>query len=360
MANYAKEIIIPKESGIFRTVFLYVGQGDSTLLIVPNGEHYKFVLIDTNNDKKNCGIDNIALLKDLLDESLDVFINTHPHKDHLTGIKEIYKAIGIKEIWHSGHKPGRDYDEAYQEMKEVLKSMCNENEFILFGTNDLNKIRKADKETEIIKKIGEVDFIILAPAEFVSEDIDNETPKDRNKRIHEQCSVIKFSYGREEKKLLITGDSDKKAWKDYISYHNDKLPSQILKASHHGSRTFFKDNEEDNDPFEKHIEKINPSYVIISAPKQSESSHGHPHDDSLKLYQKHIDETNILHLGKNRECVIVDIDKDGKIEIKIKNNKDLVEHYGFSQDKNGSNLKNTLKTERIGLITPKIDRKPMG
>lgn len=285
MTNYAKEIIIPNKSGIFRIVFLYVGQGDSTLLVIPDGEEYKYVLIDTNNDKKNGGIDNTALLKDLLDESLDIFVNTHPHKDHLTGVKTIHDDIGIKEIWHSGHKPGKEHDDAYQEMEEVVKAIGNQNEFILFGTNDSNKIRKADKEMEVMKKIGEIDFVILAPAEFVSEDIENEKPKDRYKRIHEQCSVIKFSYG-EGGNLLITGDSDKRAWKDYIyNYHNDKLPSQILSASHHGSRTFFKDDDEDEDPFEKHIEKISPLYGIISAPKQSESPHGHPHDDALKLYQ---------------------------------------------------------------------------
>ena len=36
MPNAAKEVIIPKEPNIFRT-FLYVGQGDSTLLAAPDG-----------------------------------------------------------------------------------------------------------------------------------------------------------------------------------------------------------------------------------------------------------------------------------------------------------------------------------
>lgn len=358
MTNYAKEIVTPNEPGVFRIVFLYVGQGDSTLLAVPDGNEYKYVLIDTNNDKKNGGIDISAFLNDLLDNGLDVFINTHPHKDHLTGIKQIHETVGIKEIWHSGHKPGKEHDDAYQEMKDVIKSIGEENEFILFGTNDSNKIRRADKETEIVKKIGEINFVVLAPAEFVSEDIDGEKPKDRYKRIHEQCAVIKFSYG-EEKNLLITGDSDKKAWKDYITgYHNDKLPSEILSASHHGSRTFFKDDENDDDVFEDHIKKIAPSYLIISAPKQSDSPHGHPHDDALLLYRKCIDESNILHLGKNLECVIVDILKDGKIDIKF--DKDLIENYGFKSDGNGSGGKKSAEKASVAVMTSRIDRKPMG
>ena len=48
MSNTARDIIIPTEPSIFRTIFLYVGQGDSTLLAVPDGDQYKYVLIDSN------------------------------------------------------------------------------------------------------------------------------------------------------------------------------------------------------------------------------------------------------------------------------------------------------------------------
>ena len=41
----------------------------------------------------------------------------------------------------------------------------------------------------------------------------------------------------------------------------------MLSASHHGSRTFFK-NEEDDEPYTDHMEKIGCQYVVISAPKR--------------------------------------------------------------------------------------------
>lgn len=50
MSNKAKEIIIPNRSGVFRIVFLYVGQGDATLLVVPDGPAYQYVLVDSNHD----------------------------------------------------------------------------------------------------------------------------------------------------------------------------------------------------------------------------------------------------------------------------------------------------------------------
>src|SRR5690606_16235581 len=122
---------------------------------------------------------------------------------------------------------------------------------------------------------------------------------ERNKRIHEQCGVIKFSYGNPSKSILFTGDSDKIAWKDHITnYHYDQLPSAVLSASHHGSRTFFKQDKDDAEPYEDHIEQIKPTYLIISAPRREDSPHEHPHKDAMELYEKYIDEDGIFHLGK--------------------------------------------------------------
>ena len=315
-----------------------------------------------NNDKKNGGINIKALMSDLIDEGDKViFVNTHPHDDHLKGIKEVHDEISITEVWHSGHKPGKDHDEAFQEMMEVIKDIGKNNEYVLFGTNDENKVRKNDKVTEVIKKIGDIDFIVLSPAEYVSDEIADEDPDTRYSRIHEHCAVIKFSYGgREVKSILITGDSDKTAWVEHITdYHKERLPSDILSASHHGSRTFFKENSDDEDIYEKHIEEINPLHLIISAPKQSESKHGHPHDDAINLYEKHIDKENIYHLGKNRECVIVDISKEGEIEIKF--DQDLVKEYGFKNDDGDNGGQNVKKSvPYIGSRTSRIDNQPMG
>ena len=55
MSNVAQDVLIP-DPGTFRTAFLYVGQGEATLLVIPEGENFKFVLIDTNVDKVHLSI----------------------------------------------------------------------------------------------------------------------------------------------------------------------------------------------------------------------------------------------------------------------------------------------------------------
>jgi competence protein ComEC len=364
----AERIIKPTKAGIFRTVFLYTGQGESTLMAIPNGSDvgdYLYVLVDCDRDKEPNEVDLIKMFKDLFEQSgeLLIFINTHPHNDHIGGIKDVYNEIGFTEVWHSNHKPGSKHKDKYEELKYVIDKVGKSNEYFLLGTDDLNTIRNSD-DRKVTKKLGNIDYHVLSPAQYLCEDINDEDQDTRDDRIHEQCGVIKFTYGKNAKSILITGDSDKIAWKDHITeHHKTNLPSSVLSASHHGSRTFFKLNEEDKDVYETHIENIKPEYVIISAPKQDESPYGHPHDDAMKLYKKHVEEDNILHLGANLESVIVDIDSDGNIEVKI--NKELIEEYGKGDDDNKNSndeneSRNAAKNIYIGSQTSRIDKKPMG
>lgn len=353
MSNTAKDVIIPTESNIFRTIFLYVGQGDSTLLAVPDGDSYRYVLIDSNYDEDAGGINIIKLLEDLFDEQekgLDVYINTHPHKDHLGNVREIYEKIGFGQLWHSGHKPGGEHKETYEDLEVVINKLGDENVFRLRGSREDNKLDKEEIE------LGDINYNILAPADYVSDDIEDEKPEDRYARIHEQCGVIRLKYGEDEKRILITGDADHKAWKDHITdYHRDRLPSTVLSAAHHGSRSFFwKDANTDEDPYKEHLEKIKPTYIIVSAPKEDESKHDHPHKEAMDLYKEEVGNDNVFHLGEKRECIIVDINSNGDIDLYPDD--ELVKEYGSKNGGKGGS------GERIVIPPPvsKIDRKPMG
>jgi len=354
MSNKAKDIINPKQSNIFRIIFLYVGQGDATLLVVPEGNNYKYVLIDSNHDESSGGIDLIKLLKDLFDgekKKLDVYINTHPHKDHLSRVKEVYNEVGIEQLWHSGHKPGGEYKEVYEDLEFVIKKLGDKNVFRLKGSKEDNKL------DEKIIKLGDINYNVLAPAAYVSDEIEDEKPEERYKRIHEQCGVIRFRYGRDEKQILITGDADYNAWKEHITdYHKDRLPSTVLSAAHHGSNSFFwKNSDTSEEPYKKHIEKISPTYIIVSAPKTKESKHGHPDKEAMDLYKEKVGEDNVFHLGNKRESVIVDIEDDGSIDVYPDD--ELVENYGI---KNGNDDGGKGKAISSAAVITKVDKKPMG
>lgn len=352
--NTAQEIIIPAEKGIFRTIFLNVGQGDSTLLVIPEGDNYKFMLVDCNIDENKNEIDLVKMFKNLLGkEKLDYFLNTHPHKDHLEGIEDVHKEIGIKEVWHSGHKPKGKHSEEYKQLKSVIDDIGEKNVFEYSGTRSLNTLDKGER------KLGDITYHVIAPAEHVCEDIEEGTADQQYARIHEYCGVIKFSYGETPKSILITGDAEHDAWSKHITdYHKKDLKSEVLSASHHGSRTFFMEKE-NGEAYTEHIENIAPDYIIVSAPKQKDSPHDHPHDDAMKLYKNYVDEDNLFHLGENNICVIVDIDNKGNIVINI--DTELVGQYGFGKDneKNGETKKTASVFPTVNL-NKSIDQKQFG
>lgn len=319
-SNTARGVLIPTDTTIVvRVVFLYVGQGSSILVLFRRGQEYKALLVDSNLDRKASGIDVPKLLKDLLNgDSLHAFVNTHPHDDHLTGIKELSETVTISEVWHSDHKPSKKHGARYDDLLEVIDGLDKSKVRVLKGTNS-------------VEALGDGEIHILAPAEYVNDDVNEEEADARYARIHENCGVLKV--GKDPGWVLITGDADLCAFKEHITdYHREHLPAQVLDASHHGSRSFFM-QEKGDDPYTDHIDAISPSFVIVSAPKQHESRHDHPHDDAIKLYERY---AQVLHMGPGRECFICDIHEDGTMDDPVSDEGKLVEGYGLSEDDDGN------------------------
>lgn len=338
--NIAQKVLMPAKAGVFRTVFLYTGQGESTLMIIPTGDKvsdYMFALVDSDKDNEKNEIDLVRLLKDLFKDKIVKFnfINTHPHNDHIGGIQEIYDEVGIAEVWHSNHKPGGKHNDKYEGLRYVIGKVGKKNEFHLKGTNSVDQLRDVDNN-KVKKKLGVISYQVLSPADFLCDDINEGDGDERDRRIHEQCGVIKFTYGTNPKSILVTGDSDKNTWKDHIMYHEDNLESTVLSSSHHGSDTFFRMTDDD-DIYEDHIEAIKPQAVIVSAPKQKDSRHGHPHDKAMELYCKHAGDKNVYHLGEKPYSVIVDIDRDG--EFNLYTDEELIREYGNGNGSDGSDNK---------------------
>lgn len=338
----AKELLWPSDSNILiRFVWLYVGQGSSTIILVRNGDTYESLLVDINIDSKNGGINVPTLIADLLGEgNLDVFINTHPHDDHLKGIVELSDKVNIDAVWHSGHKPSKKHDDAYKNLMKVIDKVKNA------GGNET--ILKGSKEKKLI---GEANYYILAPAEYVADDIDDEAADVRYNRIHEQCAVLKF--GIDQTWGLIPGDADRDAFEKHITiYHKERLGAVVLTAPHHGSRTFFRYNRED-EPYLDALNEIEPDYVVVSAPKAEESEHDHPHDDAVKLYQDKVDALNVLHTGDKRYCYYCDIYEDGSYSGIYDDKGELAETYPIDEDESH-------KTQPLIIPHTRVDDRGMG
>jgi competence protein ComEC len=261
---------MPDKDIVFR--FLNVGQGDSTHIILPDGQH---MLVDMNLDHKNHGIDVVAYLADELpkgDEKkrLAYLVNTHPHDDHIRGMGGLGNTFEIGEMWHSGHE--RDCEEGENDSYDKFMALID---------NLGDQAKAVCACSDPWATIDDVKFHVFRPSAYVKPDKDK-TEDEKREAIHNECMVLKVSYA--DRSVLLVGDSNKAAWESIVKHYDedDLLKADVLHASHHGSRTFFKKKKED-DAWTVHLDNIDPDVVIISV--GADNPHEHPHSDALKLYE---------------------------------------------------------------------------
>jgi competence protein ComEC len=319
-------LLWPSEKRVLvRIAFLYVGQGSCLVAIVRDGGVHRALVIDSNLDRSNGGIDVPRFLKDLLPNGeLYAFVNTHPHDDHLAGVKEIGETLTVQNVWHSGHLPTKKYGTYHPDLKKLMETVEREN-----GKNAVLEISGSDSP----RALFDAEVYFLAPADHVKDDVNEEDADARYQRIHENCAVLRI--GKGDSWVLVTGDADLVAFREHITeHHKDRLPAFVLDASHHGSRSFFVASEGD-EPYLDALKTIAPEYVVMSAPTAEESRHDHPHDDAVKLYAAQVGAEKVLHTGKERETFFFDIYDDGTHSGPQTDEGKLAQEYGLDKEDDG-------------------------
>lgn len=149
---------------------------------------------------------------------------------------------------------------------------------------------------------GEVEFHVFRPSAYVKPDKDK-TEEEKKEAIHNECMVLKVSWAGQS--VLFAGDSNRAAWESIVKHYKDDglLKADVLRASHHGSRTFFKKNKDD-EPYTDHLDEIDPEAVVISV--GADNAHEHPHEDALELYG----DRTIYRTDENL-TVMLTIDEEG-------------------------------------------------
>lgn len=224
--------------------FIDVGQGDATLIKISG----KNILIDGgDNDKGGIVVD---YLKKQKVEKIDYMIATHPHADHIGGLDNIINNFKVENIILP--KLTDDMVPTTKTYTDLLQAIMN------------NKINVIQAKPNTSYNVGNGKLTLLAPIGQYTD-------------INNMSVVSKFSIG--DVSFLITGDASEQSEKDLIDKNVD-LKSTVLRVAHHGSKS---------STTKAFLEKVNPSYAIISVGK--DNKYGHPDKIVTDLINKNQIET---------------------------------------------------------------------
>lgn len=213
--NQNQNDYINTNNDLLKVHYLDVGQGDSIFIELPNNET---MLIDAAESYQSENI--INYLKNLNYQKIDYVIGTHPHTDHIGGLKDIINTFEIGKIY----------------MPKVI-STTKTYESLLMTIKDKNlKINTAKAGTSIIDTDA-LKINILAPNNSTYTELNN------------YSVVTKITYGTT--KFLFMGDAEKLSENEI----KENVTADVIKIGHHGSNTSSSID---------FIKKVNAKYGIIS------------------------------------------------------------------------------------------------
>ena len=192
--------------------FLSVGQGESTLITFPDGRH---MLVDGGGNTGESGRDVgerllAPALWSLGIDTLDYVVLTHPHPDHLQGLKYVAANFRVGEFWEG---MGSDQTDDYRELMRIL-------------TERHVAIHRVNNQTPPVQ-IGRCRIDVLAP--FVR---NGSEPESSFRDVNDESVVFRLSLL--DFSVLFTGDIGF-ATEQRLAETPERLRCTILKVPHHGS-----------------------------------------------------------------------------------------------------------------------------
>lgn len=261
-------ILESQKTGKLRLVFCDVGQGDGILIVTPKG---KQIVIDGGPGTKI--VDCLGAKMPFWDRTVEIMVLTHAQEDHMEGQIEIFNRFNVQRVVWTGIENQTALFDQWQRLLNAERSkvyLARAGDMILADSGNPNQGPTLKLE-------------VLWPSAEKSSIWQTLAPTDLN----ESSVVTRLVYGPPAGGFCayLTGDLSKELLQLLIAKQ-----CQILKVSHHGSKTGTS---------QEILDKVNPEIAIIQVGR---NRFGHPHKE-------------VLDLLTSKGVKVLRNDTDGTIEI---------------------------------------------
>jgi competence protein ComEC len=221
-----------------------VGQGDSLLLVTPAG---KTLLMDAgglpaySRSDFDVGEEVVsAYLWSRGIQRLDVVASSHPHSDHIGGMRSVIANFHPREFWYGLESPSREFTEvqAVARAYDVKLKPHTAGESFEFGGVQVR--------------------VLNPPAGW----------EPRTPAQDDESLVVRMQYG--ENSVLLVGDAHQRVEELLIQ---EAPQSDLLKIGHHGSATSSS---------EEFLRAVKPRYAVVSAGFYN--PYRHPRPEVMRRY----------------------------------------------------------------------------
>jgi competence protein ComEC len=226
---------LAENNGSFCAYFLDAGQGDASVILY-NGT---VILIDAGDADEGSRI--VSDLRTLGADHIDLLVATHPHTDHIGGMREVLAAFPVDRVLEAGIP---HTSSVYEEFLETI-----DRKGIPYITAERGLALTPDPDLRIL---------VLSP------------PKERIEGdLNANSIVLKISYGTIS--FLFTGDAGTAA-EDVLLATGVSPRADILKVSHHGSADATS---------ARFIAAVRPQLAVISL--AADNPYGYPHRETQDI-----------------------------------------------------------------------------
>jgi len=243
------------EPGTVRVTFLDVGQGDATVLELPDGQT---VLIDAGPAYRRLDMGRAVIGPYLWNQGirrLDHVIATHPQWDHVGGLPWVLRTFEVRHYWSNGVLRSEEF---FHQLQSAVKSTGLQEQIPVAGTE--------------IVSAGPCSLTVLSPSRsrgkgsYVSPIVSSGTD------LNNQSLVTRLEC--EGHSFLLTADAEYESLEELLKISNG-LSARVVKVPHHGARSSL---------HREWVNRLQAEAMVVSV--GAHNRYGHPASEVLDAYQQ--------------------------------------------------------------------------